>query len=107
MLYESHSVIHGRPFPYLGKYYANAFFHFSPTDAPWYGPISDPLVRAFLVGSERVMGDVGWTKETWERQGMDWERDYLNGMKRQKGGVEEAHLGLDGTKDHVAELFGL
>jgi Ankyrin repeats (3 copies) len=30
ILYESHSVIHGRPFPLRGKYYANWFFHFEP-----------------------------------------------------------------------------
>lgn len=30
VLYESHSVIHGRPFPLKGKYYANLFVHFEP-----------------------------------------------------------------------------
>lgn len=30
VLYESHSVIHGRPFPLQGKYYANLFVHFEP-----------------------------------------------------------------------------
>jgi hypothetical protein len=30
LLYESHSVIHGRPFPLKGKYYANIFVHFEP-----------------------------------------------------------------------------
>ena len=30
LLYESHSVIHGRPFPFQGKYYANVFIHFEP-----------------------------------------------------------------------------
>jgi len=28
VLYESHSVIHGRPFPLNGKFYANIFVHF-------------------------------------------------------------------------------
>jgi prolyl 4-hydroxylase len=28
LLYESHSVIHGRPFPLNGRYYANLFVHF-------------------------------------------------------------------------------
>lgn len=31
ILYESHSVIHGRPFPLKGRYYANIFVHFEPT----------------------------------------------------------------------------
>ncbi|KAL7556635.1 hypothetical protein ACA910_014166 [Epithemia clementina (nom. ined.)] len=30
VLYESHSVIHGRPFPLRGNYYANIFVHFEP-----------------------------------------------------------------------------
>ena len=31
ILYESHSVIHGRPFPLKGRYMANIFVHFEPT----------------------------------------------------------------------------
>ncbi|KAL9187333.1 hypothetical protein ACHAXT_001436 [Thalassiosira profunda] len=30
ILYESHSVLHGRPFPLKGRYYANVFIHFEP-----------------------------------------------------------------------------
>ena len=30
VLYESHSVVHGRPFPLNGKFYANVFVHFEP-----------------------------------------------------------------------------
>lgn len=30
VLYESHSVIHGRPFPLKGKFFANVFIHFEP-----------------------------------------------------------------------------
>jgi len=30
VLYESHSVIHGRPFAMRGRYYANLFAHFEP-----------------------------------------------------------------------------
>jgi len=31
VLYESHSLLHGRPFPLKGRYYANVFIHFEPT----------------------------------------------------------------------------
>jgi len=31
-LYESHTVLHGRPFPLKGKFFANAFVHFIPVD---------------------------------------------------------------------------
>jgi len=30
VLYESHSVLHGRPYPLNGDYYANIFLHFEP-----------------------------------------------------------------------------
>lgn len=30
--YESHTVLHGRPFPMNGSYYANLFIHFVPVD---------------------------------------------------------------------------
>ena len=30
VLYESHSIIHGRPFPLRGRHYANVFVHFEP-----------------------------------------------------------------------------
>merc|ERR1712226_1455272 len=30
VLYESHSVLHGRPFPLKGEYMANIFIHFEP-----------------------------------------------------------------------------
>jgi len=33
VLYESHSVIHGRPFPLKGKFMANIFVHFEPVGA--------------------------------------------------------------------------
>eukprot|EP01035_Chromulina_nebulosa_P020376 gene20376-26445_t len=32
VLYESHTTLHGRPFPLNGSYYANIFVHFSPID---------------------------------------------------------------------------
>jgi prolyl 4-hydroxylase len=31
ILYESHSILHGRPFSLQGRYYANVFVHFEPT----------------------------------------------------------------------------
>lgn len=32
VLYESHTTLHGRPFPMKGRFYANVFVHFSPID---------------------------------------------------------------------------
>mmetsp|Transcript_26147 Transcript_26147/g.43609 ORF Transcript_26147/g.43609 Transcript_26147/m.43609 type:complete len:446 (+) Transcript_26147:230-1567(+) len=33
VLYESHSILHGRPFPMRGRYFANIFVHFEPLGA--------------------------------------------------------------------------
>jgi len=30
VLYESHSILHGRPFPLKGRFFANVFIHFEP-----------------------------------------------------------------------------
>lgn len=32
LLYESHTIIHGRPFPMQGRYYATVDVHFAPID---------------------------------------------------------------------------
>lgn len=32
VLYESHTTLHGRPFPMKGRMYANVFIHYSPVD---------------------------------------------------------------------------
>lgn len=32
VLYESHTVLHGRPFPLKGRFYANIFVHYQPID---------------------------------------------------------------------------
>lgn len=38
VLYESHSVIHGRPFPLQGELYCNVFVHYEPSDTSSYDP---------------------------------------------------------------------
>lgn len=35
VLYEGHSIIHGRPFPLQGEYFANLFVHFEPLGHSW------------------------------------------------------------------------
>jgi prolyl 4-hydroxylase len=37
VLYESHSILHGRPFPLKGRFFANVFVHFEPR-----GPLNGP-----------------------------------------------------------------
>ena len=35
ILYEGHKLIHGRPYPFNGTQYVNAFVHFSPSPKDW------------------------------------------------------------------------
>ena len=71
VLYESHSVIHGRPFPMQGRFYANFFIHFEVL-----GPLDessndyDPSLRLppyLIPGSDweeeyRKNNPNGWSK---------------------------------------------
>ena len=60
ILYESHSVIHGRPFPLNGKFYANVFCHF------------EPLAYSLMEGQSVVNDDEflleSLYQQAWERQ---------------------------------------
>jgi hypothetical protein len=42
VLYESGSLIHGRPFPLKGRYFANIFIHFEPTGRHIYHRSGEP-----------------------------------------------------------------
>eukprot|EP00586_Coscinodiscus_wailesii_P021655 CAMPEP_0172519102 /NCGR_PEP_ID=MMETSP1066-20121228/291217_1 /TAXON_ID=671091 /ORGANISM="Coscinodiscus wailesii, Strain CCMP2513" /LENGTH=458 /DNA_ID=CAMNT_0013301621 /DNA_START=103 /DNA_END=1476 /DNA_ORIENTATION=- len=44
VLYESHSLLHGRPFPLKGRYFANIFIHFEPI-----APDGTPLKGRYFV----------------------------------------------------------
>jgi hypothetical protein len=71
VLYESHSVIHGRPFPLIGNFYANVFIHFQPiapldpNDPGTYDPFLD--IPPYLIQNS-----------TWE---MDWVASNPEGWK--------------------------
>lgn len=64
VLYESHSVIHGRPFPLKGRFMANVFVHFEPI-----GPVGEEIAldadlpRYVIRGSEE--------EANWKRQNPD------------------------------------
>ncbi len=68
VLYESHSVLHGRPFPLKGRYFANIFIHFEPT---------------------------GHTlRHTGGDHGGDVHEKYAAAVQRRQGGHEQDHDGL-------------
>jgi len=60
VLYESHSIIHGRPFALKGRYYANIFIHFVPEEEdddgelPSYIVPGSPVAHEFIARSKVV-----------------------------------------------------
>merc|ERR1712038_679180 len=69
VLYESHSVLHDRPFPLKGRYFANIFIHFEPTGH---------TLRH--TGGNDHDGDV--------------HKKYSEAVQRRQGGHEQSHDGL-------------
>ena len=67
VLYESHSILHGRPFPLKGRFYANLFIHFEP--------IGHTL---------RHTGGA-------EYDGEDVHDKYIESVKKRQGGHENDH----------------
>lgn len=81
VLYESHSILHGRPYPMKGRYFANLFVHFEPTGH---------TLRH--TGEDHHGGD------------KDVHKKYAESVKERKGGHENDHTGLppyitDGTPE--------
>lgn len=76
VLYESHSILHGRPFPLKGRFYANVFVHFEPT--------GHTLRHS---GGEDHDGDV--------------HKKYAASVKRGQGGHEQEHH--DGLPPYIKD----
>lgn len=71
VLYESHSVLHGRPFPMKGRYYANVFIHFEP--------------NGHSLRHEAKMASL---------EGKDVHAEYKKSVEKGIGGHEADHSGL-------------
>mmetsp|Transcript_12521 Transcript_12521/g.19374 ORF Transcript_12521/g.19374 Transcript_12521/m.19374 type:complete len:453 (+) Transcript_12521:134-1492(+) len=75
VLYESHSVIHGRPFPMKGNYFANVFIHFEPI-----GPVvpeGSKFSKDMLPDQARKSIDDGLPP--YVVKGSPWAKEYKNG----------------------------
>jgi prolyl 4-hydroxylase len=73
VLYESHSLIHGRPFPLKGRYYANIFIHFEPTGRKlshhsddYKDDLDDFLPPYILPNSPEVENWISWNPHGWK-----------------------------------------
>jgi prolyl 4-hydroxylase len=76
VLYESHSIIHGRPFPLKGRFFANIFIHFEPV----YDESSSELPPYILEGSTEA--------EEWRRRSPSRSATFITDFT---DGVTKAH----------------
>jgi prolyl 4-hydroxylase len=70
VLYESHSVIHGRPFPFKGNFYANLFVHFEPIGP--LDPNEEGTYDPALDIPPYVIPDSVWEKEWIKKHPRGW-----------------------------------
>ncbi len=72
VFYESHSLLHGRPFPLVGRYFANVFIHFEATGEHLDGRIdqsdNDSLLPPYIIP------DSPWAKEYLEDNPTGWSK---------------------------------
>ena len=81
VLYESHSVIHGRPFPMRGNYFANCFIHYEPIEPLEGESLYDPAldIPPYLIPDSKWM--------------FKWKQMYPDGWKQVSSFVYSAiHL---------------
>lgn len=64
VLYESGSLVHGRPFPMKGRYFANIFIHFEPTGEHLYDDERDDVDEFY---PPYLQPNSPWL-DTWSRQ---------------------------------------
>ena len=91
VLYESGSLIHARPFPLKGRYYANIFIHFEPTGRPL-----DDHTNAYLDNLDDflppyIIPDSPWAKEWAKRNPGGWKKPAPS-APLQHSNVREPHV---------------
>ena len=93
VLYESHSIIHGRPFPLKGRYMANVFIHFEPT-----GPLN---------GKSEFTGDLPPYVIPGSPEEAHWRNANRHGHKiGGTGGATPAHMDArSGNINHLRQLL--
>jgi prolyl 4-hydroxylase len=122
VLYESHSVIHGRPYPLKGRFMANLFLHFEPfsytanlerkmqKQSPEPESAKDLFERTLTaqdtVTNKESPGDLPHYIEKGTQQAMQWLQDYV--FYRTAPKKKRPHKRTSGVKDaHVLAASGL
>lgn len=120
VLYESHSILHGRPFPLKGRYYANVFIHFEPNGHSLRHGVVDPTeanVDKYRRAVEKRYGghenegmpsyilEESEEGKKWHRQHPQNRRSHKKVNSFQTGTVTEAHLAAqDGDVKALSEI---
>ena len=122
ILYESHSVLHGRPFPLKGRFYANIFIHFEPTGHSLRHNAHEAAERAArgrmdnhdVGGHEQEMGGLppyiqpGTIEaERWFKQHPDQAKRNRASNKTRTAGATPAHVAAqEGDADTLGKVIG-
>jgi prolyl 4-hydroxylase len=95
VLYESHSVIHGRPFRMKGNFYANIFVHFEPLGLPLDMPLENIENFDLDVPPYVIQGS------SWEPH---WRESNPNGWSLMKDPVTLVQRGDLRTLKYIAKI---
>ena len=119
VLYESHSVLHGRPFPMKGRFYANVFIHFEPIghtlrhDAKMAGGVGGDVNKKYEEAVKRGQGGhenhqdelpsyikPGTVEET------KWRTQHPFGDEEFTGQTEAHSAAREGDVDYILDIIG-
>jgi len=91
VLYESHSIIHGRPFPLQGKFMANVFIHFEPTPTDNIEDINPTELPQYIIpGSEEEA---------------NWRKSFPTGYPAPIKHLEAKDAAIDGDTQFLRDMF--
>jgi len=96
VLYESGSLIHGRPFPLVGRYFANIFIHFEPTGRPLGDETHTEVESQFF--PPYLIPDSPWAAS--------WADDHPNGWKKPAPSGPKQDSNSNTRETHVAAALG-
>lgn len=105
-MYESGSLIHGRPFPLKGRFYANIFIHFEPTGKPLHATNND-----YLADIEKLDGLAPYVipgspeEANWRRNNPGgWNKPSPSAPIQQVHSPEGHHAAQQGDVDRLENL---
>jgi len=101
VLYESGSLIHGRPFPLKGRFYANIFIHFEPTGRPLNDPTDNYLETLDSFFPPYLVPDSPWTEDWAARNPGGWHKPSPSAPIQQIHSPEAHHAAATGDIDRI------